>query len=59
MDGIFKFILLLKEDCALAPVGNLQPNSTGLKNSQTRGVWRKSLEENHTAQIKKELSLTK
>ena len=45
MDVIFKFILLLKEDCALAPVGNLQSNSTGLKNSQTRefvaSLWRR------------------
>ena len=34
------------------PEENLEPNSAGLKGSRTRGVWHKSLEENHSAQIK-------
>ena len=39
--GIFSFILILfifipsEEDCALAPEGNLEPNSAGLKSSRT------------------------
>ena len=31
---------------------NLEPNCAGLKNSRTRGVWCKSLEENHSAKVK-------
>ena len=42
----------IKERCGLAPEENLERNSAGLKNSQTKGVWHKSLEENHSAQIK-------
>ena len=43
--------VLAKEDC-FAPEENLEPNSAGLKSSQTRGVRKKSLEENHSAWIK-------
>ena len=46
------FILPKGDDCTLAPEENLVPNSTDLKSSGTRGVLHKSLEENHTAQIK-------
>ena len=49
---IFNFILTSEEDCFLAPGENLEPNSAGLKSSRTRGVWHKSLEESHSAQIK-------
>ena len=31
---------------------NLEPNSAGLKSSRTGGVWHKSLEESHSAQVK-------
>ena len=51
-DSIFNFILPLEEDCNLTPEENLEPNSAGLKSSRTRGVWCKSLEESHSAQIK-------
>ena len=44
-------VVLAKEDC-FAPEENLEPNSAGLKSSQTRGVRHKSLEENHSAWIK-------
>ena len=37
----------------MAPEENLEQNSTGLKNSQIRGVWHKSLEESHAARSKK------
>ena len=49
---IFNFILPLEDDCNLAPEENPEPNSTRLKSSRTRGVWHKSLEELHSAQIK-------
>ena len=48
---LWKFDLPLEEDC-FAPEENLERNSAGLKSSQTRGVWYKSLEENHSARIK-------
>ena len=37
----------------MAPEENLEQNSTGLKSSQIRGVWHKSLEESHAARSKK------
>ena len=43
----------------LCPEENLEPNSAGLKSSQTRGVWHKSLKEIHAAQIKFGLSPSK
>ena len=43
--------VLAKEDC-FAPEENLQPDSTGLKNSRTKAVRHKSLEENHSVWIK-------
>ena len=51
-NGIFNPFLSSEKDCSLATVENLEANSTGLKSSQTRGVWHKSLEELHSAQIK-------
>ena len=41
-----------ERDC-LAPKEDLEPNPAGLKSSRTRGIWNKSLEENHSARIKK------
>ena len=51
-DGIFNFILPSEKDCALNPEENLEPNSVGLRSSRTRGVWHKSLEEDHSAKVK-------
>ena len=51
-DGVFNFILRSGEDCALNPEENLEPNSAGLKSSRTRGLWHKSLEEDHSAKVK-------
>ena len=51
-NSIFIFILPSEEDCNLTPEENLEPNSAGLKSLRTRGVWHKSLEESHSAQIK-------
>ena len=56
---MLNFILPSEDDCALAPEENLEPNSAGLKSSQTRGVWHKSLKEIHAAQIKFGLSPSK
>ena len=56
-NGIFNFILPSEEDFNLAPEENLEPNSPGLKSSQTRGVWHKFLEESHSAQIKEKSML--
>ena len=56
---MLNFILSSEDDCALAPEENLEPNSAGLKSSQTRGVWHKSLKEIHAAQIKFGLSPSK
>ena len=33
--------------------GSIEPKSDGLKSSRIRGVWHKSLEENHSARIKR------
>ena len=51
-NSILNFIFPLEEDCNLALEENLETNSAGLKSWRTRGVWRKSLEESHSAQIK-------
>ena len=51
-NSILNFVFPLEEDCNLAPEENLEPNSAGLKSSRSRGVWRKSLEESRSAQIK-------
>ena len=51
-NGIFDFILPSEEDSVRSPEENLDPNSAGLKNSRTGGVWNKSLEEAHSAQVK-------
>ena len=51
-DGIFNFFLPSEEECNSTPEENLEPNSAGLKSSRTGGVWHKSLEESHSAQIK-------
>ena len=51
-DGIFNFFLPSEEECNSTPEENLKPNSPGLKSSRTGGVWHKSLEESHSAQIK-------
>ena len=50
--GIFDFILPSEEDSVRASKENLDPNSAGLASSRTGGVWNKSLEEAHSAQVK-------
>ena len=37
----------------MTPEENLEPKSVCLRSSQTRGVWPKSTEENHSPRIKK------
>ena len=44
------FFVLAKKDC-FAPEENIEPKSSGLKSSRTRGVRHWSLEENHSACI--------
>ena len=51
-DGIFNFYLPSEEEANSDPVENLEPNSASLKGSRTGGVWHKSLEESHSAQVK-------
>ena len=51
-DDIFDFILLSEDDFVWASEENLDPNSAGLASSRTGGVWNKSLEEAHSAQVK-------
>ena len=51
-NGIFSFILPSEEDSVRASEENPDPNSAGLVNSRTGGVWNKSLEEAHSAQVK-------
>ena len=51
-NGILDFILPSEEDSVRFPKENLDPNSAGLKKSGTGGVWNKSLEEAHSAQVK-------
>ena len=51
-NGIFNFVLPSEEDCVQAPEENLEPNSASLKSSRTGGIWHKSLEESHPAQVK-------
>ena len=55
-NGMFDFILPSEEDSVRASQKSLDPNSAGLVNSRTEGVWNKSLEEAHSAQVK-EISL--
>ena len=50
-NGIFNFIPPSEEDSARASEENLDPNSTGLVNSRTGGVWNRSREEAHSAQV--------
>ena len=51
-NGIFDFILPSEEDSVRCPAENLDPSSAGLRNPRTGGVWNKSLEEVHSAQVK-------
>ena len=51
-NGRFNFVLPSEEVCVLAPEENLESNSAGLKSSRTGGVWHKSPEESHPAQVK-------
>ena len=48
-NGIFNFILPSEEDSARASKENPDPNSAGLTNSRTDGVWNRSREEAHSA----------
>ena len=51
-NGIFDFILPSEEDSVQFPVENLDPSSAGLRNPRSGGVWNRSLEEAHSAQVK-------
>ena len=51
-NGIIIFFLPSEDECIPTPKENLEPHSAGLKSSRTGGVWHKSLEESHSAQIK-------
>ena len=51
-NGLFDFILPSAEDSVRAPEENLDPNSADLASSRTGGVWNKSPEEAHSAQVK-------
>ena len=51
-NSIFDFFLPSEDKCIPTPGENLEPNSAGLRSSQTREVWHKSLEESCSAQIK-------
>ena len=51
INGIFNFILPSQEDSARASGENLDPNSAGLTNSRTGGVWNRSREEAHSAHV--------
>ena len=42
----------MEEERHSTPKENLEANSAGLKSSRTGGVWHKSLQESHSAQIK-------
>ena len=50
-NGIFNFILPSEEDSARASEENPDPNSAGLTNSRTGGVWNRSREEAHSAHV--------
>ena len=56
-NGIFNFILPSEEDSARASEENPDPNSAGLTNSRTGGVWNRSREEAHFAPHVQERSL--
>ena len=51
-NGMFNFVLPSEEDSVGFPGENLDPNSAGLKSSQTGGVWNKSREGAHSAQVR-------
>ena len=51
-DSIFNFFLPSEEECNSTPEEIFEPNSAVLKSSRAGGVWHKSLEESHSAQIK-------
>ena len=50
-NGISNFILPSEEDSARASEENPDPNSAGLTNSRTGGVWNRSREEAHSAHV--------
>ena len=50
-NGNFNFILPSEEDSARASEENPDPNSAGLTNSRTGGVWNRSREEAHSAHV--------
>ena len=49
---MINFFVPSEEECNSTPEENLEPNSASFKISRTGGVWHKSLEESHSAQIK-------
>ena len=50
-NSIFNFVLPSEEDSARACEENPVPNSAGLANSRTGGVWNRSREEAHSAHV--------
>ena len=53
-NGTYNFCLPSEAETKQTPQESLEPNSARSKSSRTRGVWHKSLEESHSAQIKKQ-----
>ena len=51
-NSIYNFVFPSEDDSVGSPGENLGPNSAGLKSSQAGGVWNKSREEAHSAQVK-------
>ena len=50
-NGIFNLILPSEEDSVRLPTESPDPNSAGLANSRTGGVWNRSHEEAHSAHV--------
>ena len=51
-NGIYDFCLPLERESDKTPQGNLEPDSAGSEDPRASGVWHKSLEEAHSAQIR-------
>ena len=51
-NGIYNFCLPSEGESDKIPQGNLEPDSAGSEDPRAGGVWHKSLEESHSAQIR-------
>ena len=51
-NSIYNFVFPSEDDSVGSPGENLGPTSAGLKSSRAGGVWNKSREEAHSAQVK-------